>query len=205
MGHCWVRGQLRCFSGRVEESGPDSGGWGAAEEPLFTVETALEQAHFSTVFVALLGGGGGVQGFLRAASLPRPHGAQPCVGLQQETHVFVSQVLLGSMCRLGCTETQDVTPPAATATGTQHTSCCQQLSTQEHSTDHNQAGRFPTKWNCSRSMMPVMPDDHCTLVTSQTRRQPQRLGAKEGFHCLLEDALALILVSCPRSHESSLA
>lgn len=44
----------------MEESGPDSGGWGPAEEPLFTVETALEQAHFSTVFVALLGGGMGV-------------------------------------------------------------------------------------------------------------------------------------------------
>lgn len=110
----------------MEESGPDSGGWGPAEEPLFTVETALEQAHFSTVFVALLGGGMGV-GYRASgeqASLPRPHGAQPCVGLQQETHVFISQVLLGSVRRLGCTETQDITPPAAPATGTPHTSRC---------------------------------------------------------------------------------
>lgn len=74
MGHCRAGGQLRYFSGRVEESGPDSGGWGPAEEPLFTVETALEQAHFSTVFVALLGGWGGVgvvQGFLRAGQLTK--------------------------------------------------------------------------------------------------------------------------------------
>ena len=67
MGHCRAGGQLRYFSGRVEESGPDSGGWGPAEEPLFTVETALEQAHFSTVFVALLWGGGGGGG---GAGLP---------------------------------------------------------------------------------------------------------------------------------------
>lgn len=63
-----------------------------------------------------------------------------------------------------------------------------------------QTGRFPTKWNCSRPTMTAMPDDRCILATAQMW-QPRCLGAKEGFHCLLEDAVALILVICSRSQE----
>lgn len=48
--------------------------------------------------------------------------------------------------------------------------------------------------------MTAMPDDHCILATAQMW-QPQCLGAKEGLHCLLEDAVALILVICSRAQK----
>lgn len=47
--------------------------------------TDLERVHFSTVFVALLWRAGLPES---KAGLPRPHGAQPCAGLQQETPCF---------------------------------------------------------------------------------------------------------------------
>lgn len=104
----------------MEESGPDSGGWGPAEEPLFTVETALEQAHFSTVFVALPGGGG--------AELPESGGQLTKATWNPALHWPPAGNSVFSFHRLGCTWTQeppwDITPPAATATGTQYASCC---------------------------------------------------------------------------------
>ena len=47
-------------------------------------------------------------------------------------------------------------------------------------------------------LVAAVPDDHGTLVTGQTWQQPQRLGAREGIHCLLKDAFALILVRYSR-------
>lgn len=159
----------------------------------------MEQAHFSTVFVALLWGAGLPE---RGASLPRPHGAQPCTGLQQETACFHftgptrqcvqvglhmgSGVLLGTLL---LHQLQSWVPNILHALMTTPQAAAQ-------------TGRFPNKWNCSSPIMTAMPAHHCILAIGQTW-QPQCLGRREGSHGLLLDALVLVPVSRSRSHTSS--
>lgn len=157
------------------------------------MERALEQAHFSTVFVALLWGAGLPES--RGPACQGHREPSPVLASSRKQHVFISQVLLGSVCRLGCTWAQGTHQLQSCVPSTLHA-----LMTMPQAAA--QVGRFPSEWNCSSPMTTAMPGDHCILATGQTW-QPQCLGRREGSHGLLLDGLVLVLVSRSRSHTSS--
>lgn len=170
----------------MEESGPDSGGWGPAEEPLFTVETALEQVHFSTVFVALLGGWGmgEVQGFLGGWAAYQGRMEPSPVSASSRKHMFSFHRSCQAVCagwaapRLRMSFLHQLHPSYVTLLAAGNPGALRR--SQPRLADFQPSGTVlgPGWQQCQWT--------HCTLVTGQPGWQPQRLGAKEGLHCLLE-------------------
>lgn len=116
------RGRLRSSPGRVEDSGPDSGGWGQLKSHCLQWKEPWSRLTFPLFLWHCCGG----QGFLRAGPACQGHREpSPVLASSRKQHVFISQVLLGSVCRLGCTWAQgppgDITSPPVSVMGTQHT------------------------------------------------------------------------------------